>query len=214
MPIRGQLPLPHERPPGCNYGPRCDHFRAGVCDHGRIEMEAVPGQPGHTSRCRRIAAIDWSARPKAAEGGAAAELGPVVLRVENLKKYYEIHDSSIMALIRGERVRMVKANEKLDFDAREAETVAIVGEIGLRQVDLRQGAPRPGDGDRGQGRARQPGPEPGPGPERRPQVVSHLQMVFQNPFDTLNPSHSVGGQIARVIRKFGVEKDPERCASG
>ena len=46
--------------------------------------------------------------------------------------------------------------------------------------------------------------------KRRPQVVSHLQMVFQNPFDTLNPSHSVGGQIARVIRKFGVEKDPEK----
>ncbi len=32
---------------GCNFGPRCDHFRAGVCDHGRIEMEAVPGHPGH-----------------------------------------------------------------------------------------------------------------------------------------------------------------------
>ena len=26
--------------------------------------------------------------------------------------------------------------------------------------------------------------------KRRPQVVSHLQMVFQNPFDTLNPSHT------------------------
>jgi peptide/nickel transport system ATP-binding protein len=23
VPIRGQLPLPHERPEGCNYGPRC-----------------------------------------------------------------------------------------------------------------------------------------------------------------------------------------------
>jgi peptide/nickel transport system ATP-binding protein len=35
-------------------------------------------------------------------------------------------------------------------------------------------------------------------------------MVFQNPFDTLNPSHTVGSQIARVIRKFGVERDPEK----
>ena len=26
VPIRGQLPLPHERPEGCNFGPRCDHF--------------------------------------------------------------------------------------------------------------------------------------------------------------------------------------------
>ena len=47
VPIRGQLPLPHERPEGCNFGPRCDYFRAGACDHGQIEMEPVPGQPGH-----------------------------------------------------------------------------------------------------------------------------------------------------------------------
>ncbi|MGH6895938.1 MAG: dipeptide ABC transporter ATP-binding protein [Geminicoccaceae bacterium] len=210
VPIPGQLPLPHERPEGCNYGPRCDHFRAGVCDHGRIEMEAVPGQSGHMTRCRRFNEIDWSIGPKVAEGAAAAEFGPIVLRVENLKKYYEIHDSSLLALIRGERVRTVKANEKLDFDAREAETVAIVGESGcgkstfakvllgletategkvvLDNQDLSQVAVQ----------------------KRRPQVVSHLQMIFQNPFDTLNPSHSVGGQISRVIRKFGVEKDPEK----
>jgi peptide/nickel transport system ATP-binding protein len=41
-------------------------------------------------------------------------------------------------------------------------------------------------------------------------MVGYLQMVFQNPFDTLNPSHTVGTQIARVIRKFGVERDPEK----
>ena len=35
-------------------------------------------------------------------------------------------------------------------------------------------------------------------------------MIFQNPFDTLNPSHSVGSQIARVIRKFGVETDEDK----
>ena len=32
-------------------------------------------------------------------------------------------------------------------------------------------------------------------------------MVFQNPFDTLNPSHTIGWQIGRVIKRFGVEKD-------
>ena len=35
-------------------------------------------------------------------------------------------------------------------------------------------------------------------------------MVFQNPFDTLNPSHTVGSQIGRVIKKFGVESDPQK----
>src|SRR3546814_17237041 len=37
-----------------------------------------------------------------------------------------------------------------------------------------------------------------------------MQMVFQNPFDTLNPSHTVGSQLARVIRKFGVESDGDK----
>ena len=35
-------------------------------------------------------------------------------------------------------------------------------------------------------------------------------MIFQNPFDTLNPSHCVGSQIARVIRKFGVETEEDK----
>ena len=34
---------------------------------------------------------------------------------------------------------------------------------------------------------------------RSTEQIRGLQMVFQNPFDTLNPSHTVGGQIARVI---------------
>ncbi|MEL6235948.1 MAG: ABC transporter ATP-binding protein, partial [Pseudomonadota bacterium] len=29
IPIRGNFPLPHERPPGCNFGPRCDYFEEG-----------------------------------------------------------------------------------------------------------------------------------------------------------------------------------------
>jgi peptide/nickel transport system ATP-binding protein len=41
-------------------------------------------------------------------------------------------------------------------------------------------------------------------------TIAGLQMIFQNPFDTLNPSHTIGAQIARVIRKFGVENDPQK----
>jgi len=208
--IPGQLPLPHERPDGCNFGPRCDFFRAGTCDHGFIKMEAVPDQTGHMTRCRRFKEIDWRARPKPVEAVAAAETGPIVLRVEELKKYYEIRDSSLMAIIKGQRVRTVKANEKIDFVAREAETVALVGESGCGKSTLAKvllGLETATEGrvvlnnqDLGQV----------PVQKRRPQVVSHLQMVFQNPFDTLNPSHSVGGQISRVIRKFGVEGNPEK----
>ena len=209
VPIRGQLPLPHERPDGCNFGPRCDHFRQGVCDHGLIEMETVPDHPDHTTRCRRFDEIDWSAGPLVAEAVEPAPLGPVVLRVENLKKYYELRDNSLMAMIRGDRVRTVKANEKIDFHAREAETVALVGESGCGKSTLAKVLL--GLETATEGNVVLDNQELGhlPVQKRRPQVVSHLQMVFQNPFDTLNPSHSVGGQIGRVIRKFGVEKDPE-----
>ncbi len=33
--IPGNFPLPHERPPGCNFGPRCDYFRAGPLRRAR-----------------------------------------------------------------------------------------------------------------------------------------------------------------------------------
>ena len=36
--IPGQLPLPHERPKGCNFGPRCEYFVEGVCNAAEIPM--------------------------------------------------------------------------------------------------------------------------------------------------------------------------------
>jgi peptide/nickel transport system ATP-binding protein len=210
MPIRGQLPLPHERPKGCNFGPRCDHFREGVCDVGPIPMEDVPEHQRHVTRCVRFDEIDWAAETEIAASGAAANLGEVVLRVENMKKYYELRDSSFMALISGKTARTVKANEKLDFEAREAETVAIVGESGCGKSTFAK--VMMGLETATSGRIILDGKDLANTPvqKRKAQVVGHLQMVFQNPFDTLNPSHTVGGQIARVIRKFGVEQDPEK----
>ena len=39
--------------------------------------------------------------------------------------------------------------------------------------------------------------------QRAKETVSSIQMIFQNPFDTLNPSHSVGSQILRTLEKVG-----------
>ena len=41
---------------------------------------------------------------------------------------------------------------------------------------------------------------------RKSDDVRALQMVFQNPAETLNPSRRVGVQLARVLRKFGVAR--------
>ncbi len=62
--IPGNFPLPHERPPGCNFGPRCDYFEAGRCDAGEIPMLSVDGNERHESRCIRYEEIDWAAPPQ------------------------------------------------------------------------------------------------------------------------------------------------------
>jgi peptide/nickel transport system ATP-binding protein len=208
-PIRGQLPLPHERPQGCNFGPRCDYFGAGKCDAKEVAMDFVTGSQfsDHRVRCCRWKEIDWGEKLGLGEEKPAMEFGERVLEVDNMQKYYELHDNSIKALISGDRIKYVKANESLDFDAREAETVAIVGESGCGKstfAKVLMGLETATDGE-----VRQNGKDIASIPvrSRSPKQLSSLQMVFQNPFDTLNPSHSVGAQISRVIKKFGVESD-------
>src|SRR4029078_5427822 len=52
IPIPGQFPLPHERPPGCNFGPRCSYFVAGRCD--AHEMPIIPLQGARVHASQRI----------------------------------------------------------------------------------------------------------------------------------------------------------------
>jgi peptide/nickel transport system ATP-binding protein len=48
--------------------------------------------------------------------------------------------------------------------------------------------------------------------KRNTDTVSSVQMVFQNPFDTLNPSMTVGRQIIRALEIFGEgQVDAERA---
>ena len=47
--IEGQLPLPHERPIGCNFGPRCPHFEENVCNKQEISIEPIEKKSSHLS---------------------------------------------------------------------------------------------------------------------------------------------------------------------
>ncbi|MEX2518534.1 MAG: ABC transporter ATP-binding protein [Paracoccaceae bacterium] len=207
--IPGNFPLPNERPPGCNFGPRCNYFEAGRCDAGDIRMEALPGRDRHDTRCLRWREIDWDAPIAKAINTAATEPGDVVLSVVNLKKYYEVSGSSFG---RG-AAKVVKANETLSFEAREAETLAIVGESGCGKSTLAKVLM--GLETATEGQVKLSGEDIADVEiEKRPtSTVASIQMVFQNPFDTLNPSHSIGGQIMRVLEKFKVgENQKEREA--
>ncbi|NKX45987.1 ABC transporter ATP-binding protein [Roseicyclus persicicus] len=206
--IPGNFPLPHERPQGCNFGPRCDYFEEGRCNADAIPMAAVPGDDRHETRCLRFAEIDWTAPLVADTDGEKATPGDVVLKVEKLKKYYEV---AANALFGGGETRVVKANETLSFEARESETLAIVGESGCGKSTLAKVLMGLETATEGQVLLDNRAIQSTPIEARDTRTISSIQMVFQNPFDTLNPSMTVGRQIIRALEVFGIGKsDAER----
>lgn len=210
-PIRGQLPLPFERPRGCYYWPRCDHYKRGLCDQEHFRMEFVEdGATDHRVRCLRYKEIDHGALASGETIREKLEIGKQVLNVDTMKKYYEVKDSSLKAIFSGKSLRHVKANEELNFSAHESETVAIVGESGCGKSTFAKVLMGLEPGTSGEIRHNDKDISNIVVRDRSTEQIRSVQMVFQNPFDTLNPSHTIGGQISRVIRQFGVEKDKEK----
>ena len=66
VPIRGQLPLPQNRPKGCVFAPRCDYFEAGRCD-AAARSPMLPASETRGVRCLR-----WQRDRGAAAGPGAA----------------------------------------------------------------------------------------------------------------------------------------------
>ena len=207
--IPGNFPLPHERPPGCNFGPRCDYFEAGRCDDKAIPMAEIAGDDRHETRCLRYREIDWDAPIAATTVTAATPPGEVILRMEDLRKYYEVSPNALF----GGEGKVVKANESLTFEAREAETLAIVGESGCGKSTFAKVLMGLETATGGTITIDNRSVEDTPIEKRDTATIADVQMVFQNPFDTLNPSMTVGRQIIRALEIFGIgdgAKDRER----
>jgi peptide/nickel transport system ATP-binding protein len=205
--IPGNFPLPHERPKGCNFGPRCSYFEAGRCDAGDVPMSDVPDGDRHGTRCVKFREIDWASPPKAAKTGEKVPVGEVVLKMDDLRKYYEVSSG----LFGGGATKVVKANETLTFEAREGETLAIVGESGCGKSTFAKVLMGLETATSGKIMLFDENVQSTPIEKRGTDTVSSLQMVFQNPFDTLNPSMTVGRQIIRALEIFGIgASDQER----
>ena len=81
----------------------------------------------HASRCLKWSEIDWAAPPALRAQKPKTPIGPVVLKMEDLKKYYSTGGGAFG----GGAKKLVKANETLSFEAHEGETLAIVFSLSL-----------------------------------------------------------------------------------
>jgi peptide/nickel transport system ATP-binding protein len=201
--IPGQPPALRERPAGCVFGPRCAHFRPGICDVAPLPMLDTPDR--HRVRCVRWQEIDGQQETASAVlADASRTPGAPLLQVEALRKYYPLPGQRLSTLWgRGPR-RYAKANEAISFTVRAGETVALVGESGSGKSTVARillGLETATDGRAllaGADLARQPVDG------RTPQQHRLLQMVFQHPHNTLNPSRTIGAQLARALKKSGL----------
>jgi peptide/nickel transport system ATP-binding protein len=204
-PIRGRVPAPKDRPKGaCIFAPRCD-YATDRCHNERPLLREI--EPGHSARCFYSEEIDAQAwkppeglMPDLAPVAEEAGQGPII-RVKDLKTYYEQESRSVLSLVgMGEKLH-VKAVDEVSLEVPAGKTLGVVGESGCGKSTLAKtivGLESPIDGE-----AEFLGFDlTSPVSQRDVKLIQELQMVFQNPDSTMNPSYSVGQQIARPLQRF------------
>jgi len=221
-PIRGRVPPPRQRPSGCVFEPRCDYARERcVAERPQLRhlSEAyVQSEEEHKAACHfseEIVFAEWQPPedmeiPTLATAANGADES-VILDVENLKKYYNAQGGSLKDVLGLRKPRKVKAVNDVSFSVPKGTTLGIVGESGCGKSTLVKTII--GLEDTTSGEADFMGFDITQDlSERDEKLIEELQMVFQNPDSTMNPSYTVGHQIARPLRRFhkvpaGQERD-------
>ena len=204
-PIRGRVPAPDRLPPGCVFEPRCDYAR-DACRAERPALRQIGRQ--HFSRCLFAEEIDPKAwRPP--EGSiplmpvvAEGEAKPLLV-VDALKTYYRNSSASPLAALGLGKPEYVKAVDGVSFQVPTGKTLGVVGESGCGKSTLIKTII--GLEDMSGGTVDFLGFDlTRKASQRDMSLIRELQMVFQNPDATMNPSYSVGTQIERPLKRFKV----------
>ena len=123
--------------------------------------------------------------------------------MQHLQSFYRHPNSSPLSLIGLGKTEYVKAVDDVTFTVPRGQTLGVVGESGCGKSTLIKAVI--GLEDVTGGKAdfmgfdiqRKVG-------SRDLSLIKELQMVFQNPDATMNPSYTVGQQIERPLRRFKV----------
>ena len=133
--------------------------------------------------------------------GPAATTGDErpLLQVDNLVRYFDVSPPFLNRLFEGKGRAIVKAVDGISFEVARGETFSLVGESGCGKSTVARlivGLYEPTDGS-----IRYEGAEIGPASaaQERRRLQHKMQMIFQDPFASLNPRWRVGDIIAEPI---------------
>ena len=188
--IQGVAAAPGERPQGCPFVPRCE-FRVARCSDEFPAVELV-------TAAHRVACFRWRATASPALNARPLQLAPAGaeavprLAVENLVASYPQSR---------QRFGGQRALAGISLQVSEGECLAVVGESGSGKTTLARclvgiRAPDSGrillDGTPLASRARQ----------RSEVQRQRMQIVFQNPDESLNPRQTVLAIVSRPVEQF------------
>jgi peptide/nickel transport system ATP-binding protein len=196
-------------PPGCRFAPRCA-ARQPACEQAMPDMsEVVPGRYTACLRSRELdhAGLTALGLPAAAQSAAvvkAVDRGTPLLRVRELRTYFDV--STGWRAFGGRRAE-VRAVDDLSFDVFKGETVGLVGESGCGKTTvgrtlLRLEQSTAGSIVFGGVDVTQAGGDTLKNYRRR------IQVIFQDPFSSLNPRMTIGDIIAEPLLVYKLEPDP------
>ena len=174
------------------------------------DMELAPAQPSAPglapaalSTPAALSAPGAAAARRVRDPGAVAPL----LRVEDLRCAFDVSRPWLERLLAREPRRWLRAVDGVSFAIGRGRTFALVGESGCGKSTVARlivGLQEPSAGrivfdGRDVAEAR--------GSAERQQLRRRFQMIFQDPYASLNPRWRVERIIAEPIRVFGLEKD-------
>ncbi|WP_298728075.1 oligopeptide/dipeptide ABC transporter ATP-binding protein [uncultured Ferrovibrio sp.] len=130
-----------------------------------------------------------------------------MLRVTNLKRVFDVSPPWLNRVLEGKGKSIVRAVDGVSFEINKGETFSLVGESGCGKSTVARlivGLYEPSEGE-----INFEGVNIGPAAERakHPEIQGRMQMIFQDPYASLNPRWRVGDIVAEPLRFRGLLKD-------
>ncbi len=197
--IPGQVPSLATMPAGCRFADRCSHVMP-VCREISPDWRGVAAS--HTLRCHWMGSTAAVAdhTPRMGLGHLMPEMAPF-LDVVDLKVHFPIRRGILQRTI-----GQVLAVDGVSLAISAGRTLALVGESGCGKTTVGKALlqlVKPTAGN-----VRLGGNElVGMQGKRLRAARRHMQMVFQDPFASLNPRLRVGEIIAEGMSALGLESD-------